>query len=240
MLRLRGRLTAPSVPSRHDRCSLQQLYYPIHGQLVSSAAPRKAAMHLSTAWACSTPPGRPSTSCASTVSRESHGSSHCVYVLKSLVPGSRATYCGVTLLNRLSPRLLQHNGESKGGAKATRANRPWGYAITMHGFPSRTVALQCEWRLKHWDGRRTPSRRPEFSGPEGRIRALNHIICNSDTWTTRGALISESKLYICIDPGEWPLMDEECITARHGEGCVTILAMSCLKGLNELYRTIDS
>ena len=63
----------------------------------------------------------------------------------------RRTYVGVT--NDLKRRLRQHNGEIKGGAKATRGHSDWRALYTIRGFPDRTSALQWEWRL-HQMGRR--------------------------------------------------------------------------------------
>ena len=57
----------------------------------------------------------------------------------------RSTYVGATL--ELDRRLRQHNGEIKGGAKATAGKR-WSLAATVTGFPSWPTALQFEWKWK--------------------------------------------------------------------------------------------
>jgi len=160
----------------------------------------------------------------------SHGGAtqqpHCVYLLRSLAPASNATYCGITRPARLAARLQQHNGDAKGGARATRMGRPWKYLCVLHGFPDRVSALQCEWRLKHWDGRRTPARRPEFSGGDGRLRVLNHVLCSSDTWTADGKAISVLQLRAHVDPENWGLFDMDAIAARQGSGCVALQPLS--------------
>ncbi|KAK9154822.1 hypothetical protein Sjap_002302 [Stephania japonica] len=56
------------------------------------------------------------------------------------------TYVGVT--NDFSRRLKQHNGELKGGAKASRAGRPWICACIIYGFKdqSEACALESKWK----------------------------------------------------------------------------------------------
>eukprot|EP00438_Fugacium_kawagutii_P009080 Skav233247 [mRNA] locus=scaffold2786:119058:121401:- [translate_table: standard] len=89
---------------------------------------------------------------------------YCCYVLRSLT-GSR-TYTGIT--TDLSRRLRQHNGELRGGARATRAGGPWNVLCVVpslplwwrvvcsllrlgnrvRGFPSKLDACRFEWRAK--------------------------------------------------------------------------------------------
>ena len=69
----------------------------------------------------------------------------CCYLLKSTT--TRKTYFGYT--KNVSKRLRQHNGEIKGGAKATRYGRPWIIICVITGFPDKTTALQFEWRNHH-------------------------------------------------------------------------------------------
>jgi predicted GIY-YIG superfamily endonuclease len=71
-----------------------------------------------------------------------------VYVL---VSGRAArTYVGVT--TDPARRLAQHNGETAGGAKATRAGRPWRLGATFGPF-SRGQALRVERAIKRRRGR---------------------------------------------------------------------------------------
>jgi predicted GIY-YIG superfamily endonuclease len=86
-----------------------------------------------------------------------------VYVLVS-ADGGR-TYVGVT--SDLPRRLAQHNGERPGGAKSTRAGRPWSVGATFGPYPSRGQAQSVEHRLKRRSGRdrlRPPSRDPVHGG----------------------------------------------------------------------------
>ena len=64
------------------------------------------------------------------------------YVLHSC--NIKKTYVGVTV--NLKKRIRQHNGEIKGGARATCGSRPWQYWCIMGPFKKKT-ALQLEWRL---------------------------------------------------------------------------------------------
>lgn len=56
-----------------------------------------------------------------------------------LVSGSR-TYVGCT--TDVTRRLRQHNGEIRGGARATRG-RQWAVVLYVEGFPNRKSA--CRW-----------------------------------------------------------------------------------------------
>ena len=62
------------------------------------------------------------------------------------------TYVGIT--NDLPRRLEQHNGQRPGGAKATRAGRPWSVGTTFGPYPTRGQAQAAEYRLKRRPGRR--------------------------------------------------------------------------------------
>ncbi|XP_022152567.1 structure-specific endonuclease subunit SLX1 [Momordica charantia] len=69
----------------------------------------------------------------------------CVYLIISSNSPFK-TYVGVTL--NFSRRLKQHNGEIKGGAKATRAGRPWVCACMIHGFKDQSQACEFESKWK--------------------------------------------------------------------------------------------
>ncbi|CAA3018052.1 Hypothetical predicted protein [Olea europaea subsp. europaea] len=58
-----------------------------------------------------------------------------VYLILSSNPPVK-TYVGVTY--NFSRRLKQHNGELKGGAKASRAGRPWICACLVQGFRNKS------------------------------------------------------------------------------------------------------
>lgn len=90
-----------------------------------------------------------------------------------LAHGER-TYNGST--NDPRRRLRQHNGELKGGARATsRAGPGWRFVAVVAGFPDHVNALQCEWRIKCPSG--VPGKRGrEWQGPAGRVRGLGHVL----------------------------------------------------------------
>lgn len=70
-----------------------------------------------------------------------------VYVLESLARS--VTYVGIA--KDVEARLLQHNGERPGGAKSTRAARPWRVARRLGPFESRGRAQEEEYRVKSLD-----------------------------------------------------------------------------------------
>ncbi|KAM3686031.1 hypothetical protein ACJW31_11G166100 [Castanea mollissima] len=57
------------------------------------------------------------------------------------------TYVGVT--TDFSRRLKQHNGELKGGAKASRSGRPWVCACIIQGFKDQSEACEFESKWKN-------------------------------------------------------------------------------------------
>ncbi|XP_057976810.1 structure-specific endonuclease subunit SLX1 isoform X2 [Malania oleifera] len=57
------------------------------------------------------------------------------------------TYVGVT--TNFSRRLKEHNGELKGGAKASRAGRPWICACIIQGFKDQSEACSFESKWKN-------------------------------------------------------------------------------------------
>ncbi len=72
------------------------------------------------------------------------------YVLVS--ERTRRTYVGST--TDVARRARQHNGELRGGARATRAHRPWRVARVFGPFPGRGDALRAELRIKKVRGLR--------------------------------------------------------------------------------------
>ncbi len=90
-----------------------------------------------------------------------------VYVLLS--PAGR-TYVGVS--NDVVRRLSQHNGAARGGAKATRAGRPWRIGSLYGAFASCGDAQRIEYavkRLRGADRLRYPGKRAV--PPQNLIRA---------------------------------------------------------------------
>ena len=80
-----------------------------------------------------------------------------VYVLVS-ADGAR-TYVGIT--NDLERRLAQHNGELPGGAKSTRAGRPWVVGATYGPYEERGRAQAVEYRVKRRPGRERLAAEPD-------------------------------------------------------------------------------
>jgi predicted GIY-YIG superfamily endonuclease len=64
---------------------------------------------------------------------------------------SNAKHTGIT--NNLARRLRAHNGEIKGGAKATKSGRPWTLE-TFQPFATRREAAQREVEIKKWTRKR--------------------------------------------------------------------------------------
>lgn len=107
-----------------------------------------------------------------------------VYCLVSQQNPSR-TYVGVT--NNWARRLRQHNGEITGGAKTTRAYRPWTKLI--HVYPlTKQQALRLEWAWKH--------RRRGGGGPGGRIKTLEYLLQPTMCWTAKCGPTSELSLHV--------------------------------------------
>lgn len=71
-----------------------------------------------------------------------------VYVLRS--KSASRTYVGITIDQER--RLAQHNGELPGGARSTRAGRPWTIATSYGPFAARGDALRAEYRVKRERG----------------------------------------------------------------------------------------
>lgn len=95
------------------------------------------------------------------------------------------TYNGYT--TNLTRRLRQHNGEIKGGARATSKRGPWrfGIVLTSDSWKCISTAMCHEWSIKY-PTRKRP--RPQiYNGMEGRIRSLElvfqHMLRNNCTDT---------------------------------------------------------
>jgi structure-specific endonuclease subunit SLX1 len=80
-----------------------------------------------------------------------------VYVLAST--RSARTYVGIT--TDPARRLTQHNGERPGGARATRAGRPWRIAAEYGPYDGRGEALRVERAVKGLRGRERCSWAPD-------------------------------------------------------------------------------
>ncbi|XP_062115578.1 structure-specific endonuclease subunit SLX1 isoform X2 [Humulus lupulus] len=88
------------------------------------------------------------------------------------------TYVGVTTC--FSRRLKQHNGELKGGAKATRSGRPWISACLIEGFKDQSEASEFESKWKTFS-RKLPRKKESEERNDGEkqltgssLRLLQH------------------------------------------------------------------
>jgi putative endonuclease len=90
-----------------------------------------------------------------------------VYVLLS---ASGRTYVGIAI--EVERRLAQHNGEARGGARTTRAGRPWRVGVVYGPFADRGAALRAELAVKRLRGpRRLAWVAPEAPGNPGSDRS---------------------------------------------------------------------
>jgi len=60
------------------------------------------------------------------------------------------TYVGIT--TNLDKRIKQHNGLLAGGAKYTRARRPFEIASFIENIPNRSLASKLEYEIKQKSG----------------------------------------------------------------------------------------
>ncbi|CAL1158107.1 unnamed protein product [Cladocopium goreaui] len=142
--------------------------------------------------ASSTASSSSSSSSSSDKSEESEeGRGYCCYVLRSF-SGSR-TYTGIT--TDLSRRLRQHNGEIRGGAKATRSGGPWNVLCVVHGFPSKLDACRFEWRAKRQDAVRSRKLIPVKGGLPRRCANIQKVLC-LERWTKASRPAAEMPLQV--------------------------------------------
>ncbi|PON74332.1 GIY-YIG nuclease superfamily [Parasponia andersonii] len=107
----------------------------------------------------STPPSASRKSEAK-LSPGSKSRSWCVYLIISTNTPIK-TYVGITTC--FSRRLKQHNGELKGGAKATRSGRPWISACLIEGFKDQSEASEFESKWKIFS-RKLPRKKENHTG----------------------------------------------------------------------------
>lgn len=112
------------------------------------------ATATATATDCETAPPSPPPPAPSAAATGCSPEHYFCYMLTSSVCG--ATYIGAST----DPwrRLRQHNGELRGGARATRQKRPWNLHVIVGGFSEWRDALRYEWAWKHRSCRRRVAR----------------------------------------------------------------------------------
>jgi len=119
------------------------------------------------------------------------------YILKN--DYNNRTYNGFTV--NPARRIRQHNQEIKGGAKYTSSfgNKSWEIYVLITGFPDMVNALQCEWRIKHPDNKRT--RPNKYNSPMGRIIGLSEVL-RLKKWTEPSTkLNADSQFTVWIKKG---------------------------------------
>lgn len=83
-----------------------------------------------------------------------------MYVLRS--KAMARTYVGIA--KNVAARLEQHNGAELGGAKSTRAGRPWVIARSFGPFATRGDAQAAEYAIKRWPADDRLHAEVEFEG----------------------------------------------------------------------------
>lgn len=104
--------------------------------------------------------------------------------------GSNRTYIGST--NNVERRLRQHNGEIKGGAKATKIDRPWRHICVISGL-NKIEALCCEWRLKRKHNYKGQLK--GFYGVNKKIENMYNVL-NLDRYTKKCSLSRNTSLLL--------------------------------------------
>ncbi|CAM9429620.1 unnamed protein product, partial [Hapterophycus canaliculatus] len=116
---------------------------------------------------------------------------HC-YLLQSQDPKhKRSTYIGFTV--DPGRRIRQHNGGINGGAYRTKRKRPWDMVAIVHGFPSKSSALQFEQAWQHPQRSRhikskvrdLPVDSRRTVGVPGKLRLCKAMLC-LDPWARYG------------------------------------------------------
>eukprot|EP00439_Symbiodinium_sp_Y106_P070185 s1515_g12.t1 len=105
---------------------------------------------------------------------------YCCYVLRSDNSARARTYTGIT--TDLKRRLRQHNGELRGGARATRRGGPWRVLCMVKGFPTKEDAARFEWRAKRQRAASSRKLVPLKGGLHRRCQNLCDVL-RAERWT---------------------------------------------------------
>ncbi len=134
------------------------------------------------------------------------------------------SYCGYTV--NLKRRIRQHNGEIKGGAKATRKregieNFGWEFMFLITGFKTNNNALSCEWKLKHPDGKRIKGK--QYKGIDGRIKGINTVL-KLEKWSNNCTILNSDCDYtVYVEEDVYKKLDLQNIPANIKINCVESL-----------------
>lgn len=125
-----------------------------------------------------------------------------LYILRS--ENRRRSYVGVTV--NLARRLRQHNGEIKGGAKATRGRGPWKIVGTVENLPTKRAALQLEWAMHHVRRLRKAPRPPRRLSPtKRRVHNLLAAVLPRRRWTSKSPYCCPNLEVVWRSSGDRPL-----------------------------------
>ena len=104
-----------------------------------------------------------------------------VYIIQS----KNRSYIGMT--NDFFKRWQQHNKILQGGAKYTsRYGDSWTPICILDGFPTKSEAMQCEWKLKR------------VRGYLHRLKNLSYLLQNANKWTSKSPTIESQNLTIYV------------------------------------------
>lgn len=109
-----------------------------------------------------------------------------LYILQSLT-NPKCTYVGITTNHKR--RLRQHNGEIKGGAKQTQANRPWARVAYLTGFANDKQVRSLEKRMHM---QKYKARGKGMSGLKGRLNTVENIL-GSAVWRKKNFVFLSMK-----------------------------------------------
>jgi len=83
------------------------------------------------------------------------------------------------MTNNIDNRCKQHNGELKGGAKATQGINDWKYYFIVGEFENKSKAMRFEWLWKH--KKNSNGKWMNSKGIKGRTKRLNELL-DEDEW----------------------------------------------------------
>ena len=102
-----------------------------------------------------------------------------------LISSGNLSYIGMT--NDFFKRWKQHNGLLSGGAKYTSRRHDWTPLCIIDGFPTKSQAMQCEWKLKR------------SRGYLNRVNFISYMMTQSK-WTKSSPFIKDQPLQVYVVP----------------------------------------
>jgi len=144
---------------------------------------------------------------------------YCCYLLQSLYMPSR-TYVGMT--NNRFQRLRRHNGEITGGARATRAYRPWRMVAFVDGFGhDKNAALRFEWSWRHPRKRRLCK---PWHRRDGRLNCARQVLQSEEwrDWPLRLVALPDAH---CSTHAQSATMTSTSLSGHNMESCFVDLSL---------------